>query len=471
MEVTPKKASPLLEWTGERYLPWLEDAAIGYEHLHRYAYASQFVEGKRVLDLACGEGYGSYLLARSAKFVLGVDIDEVTITHASSKYINDVLDFRVGSITDIPLEGEDLFDVIVCFEAIEHVEDHEHLLKEVKRLLSPGGLFVVSTPNKWAYSDQAQYKNPFHLHELYFREFKDLLGRYFKDVQFLGQRIYCTSDIWPVFLQSDIKFSEYLVEKNTKEFIFVNRDNRIPQFFIALASDADGEIQLTKSALTDISDALLKQKDLYIASLSKEQGRLTEEIAHLQEHLAAQEKGWNQQSEALQAALTQKEQQAMQIAQEAERATRDNEGLRASLEQKLAEVSEELERATRDNEGLRASLEQKRAEFTALVGEMDRAIQDNEQLRATLQENQREIILLSEERKRLGHEASQLEHALEYDQKVLETIYSSLGWKSLLRFRQLKDRLLGTNTRRRKIYDVALGKIKNVNMIKGSKVN
>ena len=69
----------MLDWTGERYLPWLEDPYIGYEHLHRYAYATQFVENKKVLDLACGEGYGARLLAGTAESVVGVDIDEDTV--------------------------------------------------------------------------------------------------------------------------------------------------------------------------------------------------------------------------------------------------------------------------------------------------------------------------------------------------------------------------------------------------------
>src|SRR5438034_11094846 len=68
----------MLEWTGERYVPWMEGAEIGYEHLHRYAFATQFVRNKRVLDLASGEGYGSNLLAKTAKQVVGVDIDEQT---------------------------------------------------------------------------------------------------------------------------------------------------------------------------------------------------------------------------------------------------------------------------------------------------------------------------------------------------------------------------------------------------------
>jgi 2-polyprenyl-3-methyl-5-hydroxy-6-metoxy-1,4-benzoquinol methylase len=82
VEVGVQGVSPLLEWTGERYLPWLEEAAIGYEHLHRYAYATQFVQNKRVLDLACGEGYGSCFLAKTAESVVGIDIDERAIKHA-----------------------------------------------------------------------------------------------------------------------------------------------------------------------------------------------------------------------------------------------------------------------------------------------------------------------------------------------------------------------------------------------------
>jgi len=88
----------MLEWTGERYLPFVDTKILGaeihYEHLHRYYFASKFVEGKRVLDLACGEGYGSYILSKSAEHVVGVDIDELTIKHASCKYIRDNLEFK-----------------------------------------------------------------------------------------------------------------------------------------------------------------------------------------------------------------------------------------------------------------------------------------------------------------------------------------------------------------------------------------
>ena len=90
--------SMVLEWTGERYLPFVDPkicgAEIHYEHLHRYYFALHFVKDKKVLDLACGEGYGCYTLSKSAKHVVEVDIDELTIKHASCIYTRDNLEFK-----------------------------------------------------------------------------------------------------------------------------------------------------------------------------------------------------------------------------------------------------------------------------------------------------------------------------------------------------------------------------------------
>ena len=70
------------DWTGERFLPWIEDAKIHYEHFHRYAFAAQFVKGKRVLDMACGDGYGSNMLSKEAEYVVGIDIYENAVRNA-----------------------------------------------------------------------------------------------------------------------------------------------------------------------------------------------------------------------------------------------------------------------------------------------------------------------------------------------------------------------------------------------------
>src|SRR4051794_2145266 len=125
-----------MQFTGERYVPVIEDAEISYEHWHRYLYASRFVAGKTVLDIASGEGFGSEYLARSAGRVVGVDVDPEAVRHAASKYIRPNLEFRLGSAELIPLEGNQVLDVVVSFETIEHIWEQQQVqfLNEVKRL-------------------------------------------------------------------------------------------------------------------------------------------------------------------------------------------------------------------------------------------------------------------------------------------------------------------------------------------------
>jgi len=135
----------MLDWTGERFVPWAKEAAVAYEHLHRYLWSSNFIEDKRVLDLASGEGYGGEILARRAAFVCGVDIDAEAIRHASERYRRPNLEFIKGCLTSVPVSDAHSFDVITCFEALEHIDQHDEMMREVKRLLKPGGLFVAVT--------------------------------------------------------------------------------------------------------------------------------------------------------------------------------------------------------------------------------------------------------------------------------------------------------------------------------------
>src|SRR5437879_3140866 len=98
-----------------------------WEHIYRYAFASRFVKGKRVLDIACGEGYGAAALQKAgAAHVIGVDISESVCLHARTKY---GLDARPGTAEQIPVADESV-DVIVSFETIEHVPDTAHFLDE-----------------------------------------------------------------------------------------------------------------------------------------------------------------------------------------------------------------------------------------------------------------------------------------------------------------------------------------------------
>jgi len=170
---------------------------IKYEHLHRYALSLQFVSGKSVLDIASGEGYGAALLATRASFVTGVDIDPAAVLSARQTYRNPNLSFAAGACDAIPLPDASV-DAITSFETIEHHDKHEEMLREFKRVLKPGGVLIISSPNKLTYSDEPGYHNPFHVKELYYEQFDSLLKNYFKSVRNYGQRLAVGSFVFPL---------------------------------------------------------------------------------------------------------------------------------------------------------------------------------------------------------------------------------------------------------------------------------
>jgi len=135
-----------LEFTGERFTPECV-REIWYEHIHRYAFAGELVRGKRVLDAACGEGYGAAQLARTAQSVMAVDISDETISHAQRRYRAENLEFRVADCCKLPFH-DDEFECIVSFETLEHLEDQAGLLKEFRRVLAPDGFLLISSPDK-----------------------------------------------------------------------------------------------------------------------------------------------------------------------------------------------------------------------------------------------------------------------------------------------------------------------------------
>jgi ubiquinone/menaquinone biosynthesis C-methylase UbiE len=195
-----------LEFTGERFTPECV-REIWYEHFHRYVFARERVDGLHVLDAACGEGYGSALLATVAASVTGVDVSPQAIEHARSRYAGDSLEYRLADCLDLP-HDDDTFDCVVSFETLEHLEDHDGLMKEFRRVLKPNGFLLISSPDKAIYTDRLKNENEFHLRELYRDEFEALLGRYFPAFRIFGQKLVFQSAIWSMGETSGVKFHQ-----------------------------------------------------------------------------------------------------------------------------------------------------------------------------------------------------------------------------------------------------------------------
>ncbi|TZF86199.1 class I SAM-dependent methyltransferase (plasmid) [Pedobacter sp. BS3] len=205
---------------------------VATEHLHRYAIAAELTTGKTILDIACGEGYGSHLLSNTAAYVYGIDIDKPTIDKATIKYRKENLSFKQGTTSDIPLDDNSV-DIIVSFETIEHHDEHQLMMREFKRVLRKDGLVIISTPDKLNYSDKRNYKNEFHIKELYKDEFESLLKENFQYVDTYFQKMTYASIV--------VNFTkEHFLKEFSGDFTHVSsksKENFI--YLLCIASDTD----------------------------------------------------------------------------------------------------------------------------------------------------------------------------------------------------------------------------------------
>ena len=218
-----------LPWTGARYVPQI-NGKIRLEHLHRYLVAREYATDKDVLDIACGEGFGSAVLARSARSVVGVDIAKEVVKHAACHYQLDNVKFLQGSCTELPLDRHSI-DLVVSFETIEHHDEHAAMMTEIKRVMRPNGLLIISIPDRKEYSILAGYRNPLHVRELFKEEFKNLIQEHFKYLTIVSQRIVYGSGIFPQI--GTFQFADFNI--NDTDCSCPSLD--CPRYLIAIASD------------------------------------------------------------------------------------------------------------------------------------------------------------------------------------------------------------------------------------------
>lgn len=241
--------SKSLEFTGERFTPECV-REIWYEHVHRYVFARELVGGLKVLDAACGEGYGAALLATAASSVTGVDLSGAAIEHAKKRYASDRLEFHLSDCLGLPF-GDDEFDCVVSFETLEHLEDHQGLMTEFRRVLKPGGFLLISSPDKAVYSEQQQNRNEFHVRELYRDEFETLLRAHFPACRLWGQKLLFQSAIWSLEEQPGVSFHQ---EKDGA-VAGSSRPRHDPVYLMALCAADEACLPATGQGLSLFDDA------------------------------------------------------------------------------------------------------------------------------------------------------------------------------------------------------------------------
>lgn len=280
-----------MAFTGERYVPELH-GTIEIEHLHRYVGACNLAAGKVVLDIASGEGYGSAMLADKAARVIGVDISIAAIDHARKRYKKENLEFRVGSCANIPLPDASV-DMVISFETIEHHDQHERMMQEVKRVLRKTGILLISSPDKtnynYLYSVKPGCSNPYHIKELTRQEFAHLLESHFKNIAYFGQRIVYGSSILKESPVSPV-LNYWQDNENIRESSGITK----PTYWIALASDF--QLPQLSSSFFEKPDndseiaqywrTIVEERDSQIAGMSRLVAARDSQITSLSETLA-----------------------------------------------------------------------------------------------------------------------------------------------------------------------------------------
>ena len=154
-----------VKYTGERMVPGEVPSIFFFDHLRRYYFISKLCKCKSVLDVGCGNGYGSSILADKAKCVVGIDVEKEDIYNARHTYKKKNLKFILGGLSSKELINKK-YDVVCSFEVIEHVNDQDGFVCGIKNLMKKSGISVISTPNKLVVSPNSKKpSNPFHTKE------------------------------------------------------------------------------------------------------------------------------------------------------------------------------------------------------------------------------------------------------------------------------------------------------------------
>jgi len=269
----------LAEFTGERVIPGEVDPDLWNEHIARYTFAARIAGGCLVLDAGCGTGYGAAELAQEARNVLGIDVSEEAIAFAREHYRRDNLRFERASCLEIPA-ADGSFDLVVAFEIIEHLSGWRDFLGEVRRVLAPGGRFLVSTPNKLYYTEARaqQGPNPFHKHEFEFNEFRVELEAFFPRVTLYLENHASAIVFEPAQTLGTVAAKIEQATRNAGE----------AHFFLAVCG-LSAETEVPALAYVPRAANMLRDRERHIDALESQLRKRIARVVELQEELAQEQ--------------------------------------------------------------------------------------------------------------------------------------------------------------------------------------
>ena len=401
-----------MKFTGERFIP-TEQGKIRLEHYHRYAMVLDLVKGKNVLDVASGEGYGSFFMANTASSVTGVDISNEAVQHSSTQYAKPNLTFRQGSATALNF-ADASFEVVVSFETIEHLVEQAQMLAEIRRVLRPDGVLVISSPNRPVYSEESGENNEFHVKELDFVEFDELLKTQFPSIQYYGQRMLMGSVIQSLGGGQ----GAYRAWRDDGVDLKPNAGQLTePVYFVAVCGKNKANLpEIDMSVLYPDQLDLVKHYVSFAKWAQAQDRKLVErdgEIANLKQALA------------------------------------ERDGQIANLNQALAECDGQitnLSQALAERDGQIANLNQALAERDGQIANLDQLVSEREgqitSLDQLVSERDGQIASLSDEKARRGQWGLRLDEELKEERAKLQVITQSNSWRLTLPLREARRWIL-----------------------------
>jgi SAM-dependent methyltransferase len=383
----------VFQWTGDQFLPAVKDAAQVYQHVHRYMYVSEFVKGRRVLDVAAGDGSGANILAEFATSVVGIVADARIAEAATERCRKRNLKFIPGSIVNI--DADRSFDAIVMFD-----DGYSAIFSDAKRLLKSDGLFIVSTA-RHNENDAAALR--------------ERLLTSFKYAQVFVQGVHAVSTIEPVALADDIALKRISANRNDSNgFGSVPAESSIPSHLIGIAGDSPVTPPPESSVFIDAQNELLKEKERAIEELLESKAYQAKAMQWFESQLAERRESLASLQEAF--------------------------AWHTSQINSLTKTRDYLENEIRHYQETVASHEQALAWRADQVAELETALKEGiAWYAARLADLQREADLLHV-------------RALE-----LDAIKASTGWKLVLRTRSIRNRMLPQGTARDRLYKKLIG--------------